>query len=55
VHGVFVFPDTNAHRQGEDPQWLYTVRFTGPELWGTSADPSLSVSIDAWESYLEAV
>ncbi|MDJ0388384.1 nitrile hydratase subunit beta [Roseomonas sp. E05] len=54
VRGVFVFPDTNAHRQGEHPQWLYTVRFTGPELWGEGADPGLTVSIDAWESYLEA-
>ena len=53
VHGVFVFPDSNAHGQGESPQWLYTVRFSGPELWGEEADPTLVVSIDAWESYLE--
>jgi len=53
VNGVFVFPDSNAHGRGEDPQWLYTVRFTGAELWGADADPALAVSIDAWESYLE--
>lgn len=53
VHGVFVFPDTNAHGEGENPQWLYTVRFSGPELWGEEADPTLIVSVDAWESYLE--
>ncbi len=53
VHGVFVFPDTHAHGEGESPRWLYTVRFTGRELWGAAADPALSVSIDAWESYLE--
>jgi nitrile hydratase len=53
VHGVFVFPDSNAHGQGEAPQWLYGVRFSGPELWGEEADPTLVVSIDAWESYLE--
>jgi nitrile hydratase subunit beta len=53
VHGVFVFPDSNAHGEGENPQWLYTVRFSGPELWGEEADPALAVSIDAWESYLE--
>ena len=23
------------------------------ELWGEQADPAVSVSIDAWESYLE--
>src|SRR5205814_81171 len=32
--GVHVFPDTNAHFQGEHPQPLYTVRFTARELWG---------------------
>jgi nitrile hydratase subunit beta len=53
AHGVFVFPDSNAHGRGEDPQWLYTVRFSGPELWGEEADATLAVSIDAWESYLE--
>jgi len=53
VHGAHVFPDASAHGQGEQPQWLYTVAFTGPELWGRGADPTLSVSIDAWESYLE--
>jgi nitrile hydratase len=53
VNGVHVFPDTNAHGQGENPQWLYTVRFSGRELWGEEADPTLLVSVDAWESYLE--
>jgi nitrile hydratase beta subunit len=52
-HGCHVFPDSNSLGQGEDPQWLYTVRFDGPELWGGDADPTLSVSVDAWESYLE--
>ena len=53
VHGGFVFPDTNAHGQGENPQWCYSVRFTGDELWGEGADPSLFVNIDCWEPYLE--
>ena len=53
VHGVFVFPDTNAHGLGPSPEWLYGVRFSGPELWGREGDPGLDVSIDAWESYLE--
>lgn len=55
LHGGHVFPDTNAKGVGENPQWLYTVRFTGRELWGDDADPALSVSVDAWESYLEPV
>jgi nitrile hydratase beta subunit len=53
VRQGFVFPDSNAHGQGENPQWVYTVRFSGSELWGEGADPALEVSIDAWESYLE--
>ena len=53
VRGAHVFPDTNAHGLGEQPQWLYTVRFAGKELWGGDADPTLSVSIDAFEPYLD--
>ncbi|KQV28270.1 nitrile hydratase subunit beta [Rhizobium sp. Root1203] len=53
VQGSFVFPDDNAHGRGENPQWVYTVAFDGDEIWGEGADPSLTVSIDAWESYLE--
>jgi len=54
VRGFHVFPDTAAHGLGETPQWLYAVRFTGAELWGEDADPSLSVSIEAFEPYLVA-
>jgi nitrile hydratase subunit beta len=53
LHGCHVFPDSSARREGEDPQWLYTVRFDGRELWGPDADPTLVVSIDAFEPYLE--
>lgn len=53
VHGVFVFPDSHAHGGGEAPQWLYSVSFEGTELWGPGSDPNLSLSLDAWEAYLE--
>ena len=53
VDGCFVFPDSNAHRAGEAPQWLYTVDFTGAELWGPDAAPGLEVSAALFESYLE--
>jgi len=55
VHGAHVLPDANAAGLGELPQWLYTVRFTAQELWGEAADRTASISVDAWESYLEAV
>ncbi len=53
VRGCHVFPDTVAIGKGENPQWLYTVLFESRELWGDSADPSLKVSIEAFEPYLE--
>jgi nitrile hydratase len=53
IHGCHVFPDSNAHGHGEAPQWLYTVRFSASELWGERGDPTSSVSVEAWQSYLE--
>jgi nitrile hydratase len=55
VRGCHVFPDSHAAGQGENPQWLYTVRFDGRELWGADGDPTVSVSVDAWQPYLERV
>ncbi|HEV3373763.1 MAG TPA: nitrile hydratase subunit beta [Xanthobacteraceae bacterium] len=54
VRGCHVFPDSVAIGQGENPQWLYTVRFEGRELWGEGSDPNLKVSIEAFEPYLDA-
>ena len=53
IRGVHVFADAHAQGLGEQPQWLYTVVFSGRELWGDTATQGLRVSIDAWESYLE--
>ena len=39
--------------KGDDPQWLYTVVFPARELWGEAADPTVSLSIEAFEPYLE--
>ena len=52
VRGCHVFPDTAALGAGENPQWLYTVVFTGRELRGEEADPAIKVSIEAFEPYL---
>jgi len=49
-----VFPDATVMGRGEDPQWLYTVRFDSRELWGADADPTVKVSIEAFEPYLQA-
>jgi nitrile hydratase subunit beta len=53
IRGCHVFPDAVVTGQGEDPRWLYTVVFTARELWGEGADPTVKVSIEAWEPYLE--
>jgi len=53
IRGYHVFPDASAHGRGPDPQWVYNVRFAARELWGPDADPRNSVSIDAFEPYLE--
>jgi nitrile hydratase subunit beta len=53
VHPACVFPDTNAHDLGEQPQHVYAVRFEGRELWGASAEPGTCVHLDCFESYLE--
>ena len=55
IRGCHVFPDSTAVGGGENPQWLYTVVFDARELFGEAADPTLSVSIEAFEPYLENV
>jgi nitrile hydratase subunit beta len=52
VHGAHVFPDSNACGDGEDPQWLYTVRFTGEEVWGGGARHVIHARL--WEPYLQS-
>jgi nitrile hydratase subunit beta len=52
-HGVYVFPDTIAHSADENPQHVYSVRFTAQELWGDQASPRDSVYLDLWDDYLE--
>jgi nitrile hydratase subunit beta len=55
IHGAHVFPDSNAHFHGENPQHLYSVRFSARELWGEAAAARDAVYIDLWEDYLEPV
>jgi nitrile hydratase beta subunit len=59
VHGGHVFADRHAATApgapfDDRPEWLYTVVFDGRDLWGPDAEPGTSVSVDAWEPYLEA-
>jgi nitrile hydratase len=52
-NGTHVFPDKNAHGNGENPLPLYTVEFKASELWGNSAENSNdNIYLDLWEPYL---
>ena len=59
LHGGHVFPDLHTLHAlppfNVAVEWLYTVVFDGPTLWGAGSDPTVEVTVDAWESYLEAV
>ena len=52
-HGMHVFADAHAQGLGEQSQWLYTVVFVATDLW-PDAVPGHTVSVDAWEPYLDA-
>jgi nitrile hydratase beta subunit len=52
VQPAQVLPDTHAHFQGENAQWVYTVRFDSRELFGAGAE-RFSLNIDMYEDYLE--
>jgi nitrile hydratase beta subunit len=51
-HGSHVFPDRNAHGQGEAAEPLYTVAFRAADLWGAAEDTGDEVTLDLWQSYL---
>ena len=53
VRGCHVYPDTAA--LGDDDHPNGSTRSCSParELWGEEADPSITVSIEAFEPYLE--
>lgn len=53
AYGGYVYPDSNALQQGENPQHMYNVRFTSSELWGPKADPTVVLIISLWEGYIE--
>ena len=52
IHGCHAYPDSVASGRGDEPQWLYTVVFEARDIWGADADPTSTISIDAFEPYL---
>ena len=55
VNDSWVFPDTHAHGQGEQPCWVYAVAFDAAELWPDDglAPGSQTVVVDLFEPYLQ--
>jgi nitrile hydratase len=53
IQPAHLLPDTHAHFKGENPQHVYSVRFTSEELWGADAE-NFSLTIEMFDSYLES-
>ena len=53
VYAAYELPDDTPDDEDAPVQQLYSVRFEGPELWGSSAEPGTALHIDMWEGYLE--
>jgi nitrile hydratase subunit beta len=51
--GVATLPDTNVYGLGENPQHIYSVRFSARELWGEQAALQDAVYLELWDDYLE--
>ncbi len=47
-----VYPDTNAHARGEQPAWVYSVRFDVAELFPNDEEGPGAVFLDLFEPYL---
>lgn len=54
VNGSLALPDVEAHADDPPAEATYCVRFDAPELWGEDAEAGVGVSVDLWESYLDA-
>lgn len=52
VHGCHVFADDNSLGTGENPQWLYNIKFKAQDLWGQARSQAADVHVDCWEPYM---
>jgi nitrile hydratase len=53
VNPAQLLPDTHAHFQGENPQWVYAVTFDSHELFGDGE--AFELTVDLYDTYLEPV
>ena len=53
LHGAHIFPDTHAARGEKTPEFLYTISFTGEELWGhENKGEKNMICVDVFEPYI---
>jgi nitrile hydratase len=53
--GVFAFPDSHAHGQGDQAQHVYSVRFSAKDVWGREGGERDFLLVDMWDQYLDIV
>jgi nitrile hydratase len=53
VRGTDRLPDRAVYGEKVDPEPVYSVAFSSHELWGPSEEPTWTVLLDLWETYLE--
>ena len=53
INGCQIYPDAVVAEGRHEAEWLYTVAFDNRTLWGPDADPTVRVSVDAFEPYME--
>ena len=54
VDRAFSLPDIEAHSDDVRKEPTYGVRFAATELWGAAGGARETVTVDLWESYLDA-
>jgi nitrile hydratase len=52
AHGVHAFEDEVPPGTDVGPQHLYTVAFTGPELWGSRGHARDRMHVELWDIHL---
>ncbi len=52
-HGVHQFEDATPPGVDRGPQHLYSVMFTGPELWGSRGNPRDRIYVELWDDHLQ--
>jgi len=53
VRGADRLPDLTTYGKPAEPEPVYAVSFASHDVWGRSEEPSFTVLLDLWDSYLE--